>query len=72
MDTNRTPNRTPKRLKALAPGMSLRRLSILSGIALPHLSRVVNRKRGLTVTVARRIAKATGTTIDQVVNCLAA
>lgn len=61
---------TPKTLRTLKPGMSLKALSRKSGIKLPHLSRVVNGRRGLTVAIARRIAKATGTTIDRVVRVL--
>ena len=51
--------------------MSLRTLSKRTGIALPHLSKVVNKRRGLTVRVARLIAQATDTTIDRVVTILA-
>ncbi len=62
---------TPKKLQTLAPGLSLRQLSRLTGIAMPHLSRVVNGKRGLTVRIAARIAKHTGATLDRVVEVLA-
>lgn len=59
--------RTPKALRTLAPGVSLKQLSRRTGLALTHLSRVVNGKRGLTVSVAVRIALAIGTTTDRVI-----
>ena len=65
-------HKTKERLAALSPGVSLRQLAKRSGIALPHLSRVFSGKRGLTVPIAKRIAEATGATIDRVVNVLAA
>jgi len=63
--------KTPERMRKLRPGMSLRTLSKRTGLSLPHLSKVVNKRRGLTVRVARLIAQATGTTIDRVVTILA-
>lgn len=71
-DRDKATGATPKALRELRPGMSLKALHRRTKIPLSHLSRVVNGRRGLTVAIARRIAKATGTTIDRVVAVLAA
>jgi transcriptional regulator with XRE-family HTH domain len=63
---------TPRKLRTLAPGVSLGELSRRTGIRLEHLSRIVRNKRGLTVDAASRIARALNTTIDDVVSKLAA
>jgi transcriptional regulator with XRE-family HTH domain len=60
-------SKTPIALRTLKPGLSLRQLSKRTGLAMPHLSRVVNGRRGLTVRVARLIALATGRTLEEVV-----
>lgn len=62
---------TTRKLQALG-AVSLRKLALETGIALPHLSRIFSRKRGLTVGTAQRIARATGRTLDQVADTLAA
>lgn len=69
MATRRTS--TTRKLQALG-AVSLRKLAHETGIALPHLSRIFSRKRGLTVSTARKIAQATGRTLDHVAQTLAA
>jgi transcriptional regulator with XRE-family HTH domain len=50
--------KTPRRLKALAPGVTLGELSRRSGVRLEHLSRIVNGHRRLTIDTATKIATA--------------
>jgi plasmid maintenance system antidote protein VapI len=64
-------SRTPKKLRQLAPGVSLGELARRTGIRHEHLSRVVNGKRGLTLVTAQRIAKALDLSTDDVANALA-
>lgn len=63
---------TPVNMRALKPGMSLKALSKATGIALPHLSRIVNGRRGLTIRTAKLIAKHAKVTVEHVVKVLAA
>jgi hypothetical protein len=62
---------TPKRLRQLAPGVSLRELSRRTDIRLEHLSRIFGRKRGLTLDKARKIANALNLPVDMVADTLA-
>ena len=62
---------TPKALRELAPGVSLRQLAKRTGLRLEHLSRIVNGRRGLTLENAARIALALDCTIEQVHQALA-
>lgn len=64
------PRSTPKLLQSLAPGVSLKKLHRLSGIPLEHLSRIFNRKRGLTVDKAVKIAQTLNVPVERVISVL--
>jgi transcriptional regulator with XRE-family HTH domain len=63
---------TPAKLQELAPGITLGELSRKSGIAAPHLSRILSGKRGLSLHAAVRIADALEKTLTEIVEALAA
>jgi plasmid maintenance system antidote protein VapI len=71
MGTKKRTLTASERVAKLEPGLSLRQLARRTGIALPHLSRVINGKRGLTLSVVTRIAKHTGVSIERVCDVLA-
>lgn len=53
----------------LEKGWSMAELARRSGVSVSHISNIENDRKGLTVEVLCKLAKALGVTLDAVVNC---